>query len=57
MMSNEFYIKLGKDICKQIQNIREYAIEYNQLDEQWFINFLDELNKLSLDPDRKQYDS
>ena len=56
-MSNEFYIKLGKDICKQIQNIREYAIEYNQLDEQWFINFLDELNKLSLDPDRKQYDS
>ena len=29
-MSNEFYIKLGKDICKQIQNIREYAIEYNQ---------------------------
>ena len=47
-----FYIKVGEGIIKQIENIREYATEYNQLDEQWYLDFLDKLNELSIDQDR-----
>ena len=44
---------LGGIILKDIKALREYAIENNLLDTQEFINFMDELNKLSIDPDRK----
>ena len=40
-------------ILRDVNEIRQYAIENNLLDTQEFINFMDELNKLSIDPDRK----
>lgn len=40
-------------ILKDVNEIRQYAIENDLLDTQEFINFMDELNKLSIDPDRK----
>ena len=36
-----------------IKLVRKYAETTNQLDEQWFLNFLDTINELSIDPDRK----
>jgi hypothetical protein len=36
-----------------IKLVRKYAEATNQLDEQWFLNFLDTINELSIDPDRK----
>jgi hypothetical protein len=44
---------LGGIILKDIREYRQYAIENNLLDTQEFINFMDELNKLSIDPDRQ----
>ena len=40
-------------ILKDVNEIRQYAIENNLLDTQEFIDFMDELNKLSIDPDRQ----
>ena len=40
-------------ILNDVNEIRQYAIENNLLDTQEFINFMDELNKLTIDPDRK----
>lgn len=37
---------------QEIKAIRNLSIEYNMLDDQNFLNWLDELNKLSVDPDR-----
>ena len=44
---------LGGIILKDVREIRQYAIENNLLDTQEFINFMDELNRLTIDPDRK----
>jgi hypothetical protein len=48
------------DIRKQIsiaigsiKLVRKYAETTNQLDKQWFLDFLDTINELSIDPDRK----
>ena len=40
-------------ILNDVNEIRQYAIENNLLDTQEFINFMDALNKLSIDPDRQ----
>lgn len=49
-----FYYKLtAKNIIKDIEILRESVIELELLDEQWFLDFQDKLNELSLDPDRK----
>ena len=49
-----FYYKLtAKNIIEDIRKLRESVIELKLLDEQWFLNFQDELNELSLDPDRE----
>jgi alpha-galactosidase len=49
-----FYYKLtAKNIIEDIKKLRESVIELELLDEQWFLNFQDELNKLSIDPDRE----
>ena len=53
MNANEQLIKMGKEIIRQINNLHKNAIKEGRLDEQWFLDFQDELNKLSLDPDRK----
>jgi hypothetical protein len=45
-------IKTGKGILEQIKELHKITIKEGRLDEQWFLNFQDELNKLSLDPDR-----
>ena len=48
-----FYYKLtAKNIIKDIETLRESVIELKLLDEQWFLDFQDKLNELSLDPDR-----
>jgi len=44
---------LGGIILKDVREIRQYAIENNLLDTQEFINFMDELNRLTIDPDRE----
>jgi len=46
-------IKTGKGILEQIKELHKITIKEGRLDEQWFLDFQDELNKLSLDPDRK----
>ena len=48
----EQVIKISNGLLEQIKNIQEYAIKNNMLNEQWFLNFQDELNKLSLDPEQ-----
>lgn len=48
-----FYYKLtAKNIIKDIKTLQESVIKLELLDEQWFLDFQDELNELSLDPDR-----
>ena len=44
---------LGGIILKDIRELREYAKENNLLDTQEFLDFMDALNELSIDPDRK----
>jgi hypothetical protein len=44
---------LSEIILKDIHEIKKYAIENNLLDTQEFLNFMDSLNELSIDPDRK----
>ena len=39
-------------IIKNINEIKKFAIDNKLLDTQEFLDFMDELNKLSLDPDR-----
>lgn len=39
-------------ILKNINEIKKLAIDNKLLDTQEFLDFMDELNKLSLDPDR-----
>lgn len=49
-----FYYKLtAENIIKDIETLRESVIQLELLDEQWFLDFQDKLNELSLDPDRK----
>ena len=40
-------------ILKDIRKARQYAIDNDLIDTQEFLNFMDALNKLSMDPDRK----
>ena len=40
-------------ILKDIRKARQYAIDNNLIDTQEFLNFMDALNKLSMDPDRE----
>lgn len=55
--SNEYKLKNYANMCdeaiKWITHLRQYAIDNNLLDSQNFINFMDQLNELSIDPDRK----
>jgi hypothetical protein len=38
-------------ILSDVREIRQYAIDNNLLDTQEFLNFMDELNKLTIDPE------
>ena len=40
-------------ILKDIREARQYAIDHNLIDTQEFLDFMDALNELSIDPDRK----
>lgn len=40
-------------ILKDIREARQYAIDNNLIDTQEFLDFMDALNELSIDPDRK----
>lgn len=54
-------MKLKIKILKQLSNLiinilisfRELCIDSKCLDEQWFLNYQDILNELSIDPDRR----
>lgn len=48
----ELLLQLYEVNIQEIKAIINLSIEYNMLDEQPFLNWVDELNKLSLDPDR-----
>jgi len=43
----------AKNIINDIKILQESVKQLELLDEQWFLNFQDELNELSLDPDRE----
>ena len=45
--------KLSKSILKNLNTFRKLCIDNKCLDESWFLDYQDELNKLSIDPDRK----
>lgn len=52
-MDNTRYIKsLCKKSLNDIEFIRGIANRYELLDEQFYLDYLDELNKLSIDQDR-----
>lgn len=59
--NRNYWMKLKIKILKQLSNLiinilisfRELCIDSKCLDDQWFLNYQDILNKLSLDPDRK----
>jgi hypothetical protein len=53
MNAEQQLIVAGRGILEQIKEIHKIVIKEGRLDEQWFLDFQDELNKLSLDPDRK----
>lgn len=45
--------KLSKSLIKNLYSFRKLCIDNNCLDESWFLDYQDQLNKLSIDPDRK----
>lgn len=51
-MMKKIISELYEASIQEIKAIRNLSIEYNMLDDQNFLNWLDELNKLSVDPDR-----
>ena len=51
-MIKKMICELYEANIQEIKAIRNLSIEYNMLDDQNFLNWLDELNKLSVDPDR-----
>lgn len=48
----KLFIRCIKASIRDIKKIRQYAEKANYLDEQWYLDYLDELNKLSIDQDR-----
>ena len=49
----EYIRQLGNSVISMILIIRDFAEHNNLLDSQSYLNFLDKLNELSLDQDRK----
>lgn len=49
---NIIFKEIGDHILHFIKELDKAIIKENMLDEQWYLNFKDELNKLSIDPDR-----
>lgn len=45
--------KLSKFLIKNLYTFRKLYTDNKCLDESWFLDYQDELNKLSIDPDRK----
>lgn len=50
---NEYLHTLYKSTISNIELIRDMAEQFKMLDSQEYLNFLDTLNALSLDQDRK----
>lgn len=50
---NNIFKELGEHIIHLIEQLDEAVIKENMLDEQWYLNYKDKLNQLSLDPDRE----
>lgn len=47
MIEFENYLNV---IINNIKQVREFAIETDSYNDQWFLDFLDKLNALSIDP-------
>ena len=47
-MRNILLKAIAKKILKRISLVIKYSEKYNQINEQWFINWLDELNRFSV---------
>ena len=43
---------ISKVLIKQLNYFRKLCIDSKCLDTQWFLNYQDTLNELSIDPDR-----
>lgn len=52
-VANAILYKPINKIIKQIKDLDTIFIKTNLIDTQTYLNFKDELNKLSIDPDRK----
>ena len=52
MTDKDLLRQLYKKNIKEIKQIEDLSIKYNMLDEQEYLNWKDELNKLSIDLDR-----
>lgn len=52
MNPKSLFKELYEVTIQQIKLVRKLSIEYDMLNEQEWINFQDELNKLSLDPNQ-----
>ena len=44
--------KVSEEVVDAIKFVRKASIDNNWIDEQWFLDWLDEINTLSIDPDR-----
>ena len=49
--------KLSKFLIKNLYTFRKLCTDNKCLDESWFLDYQDELNKLSIDPDRNEKSS
>lgn len=49
----EYVRQLGNSVISMILTIRDFAEMYDLLDSQAYLDFLDEINELSIDQDRK----
>lgn len=44
--------KVSEEVVDAIKFVRKTSKDNNWIDEQWFLDWLDEINTLSIDPDR-----
>ena len=51
-MKTELFRDLYKANIDEIKAIEQLSIDHNMLDNEYYLNWKDKLNELSLDPDR-----
>ena len=51
-MKTKLFKELYKSIIDQIEAVEQLSIDFNMLDNGYYLWWKDELNRLSIDPDR-----